>query len=141
MESILDYFIAQTYGSIEDAHEADRQADLNEDKEQQIAQHNWDKAMQHLADAKKPISTHLYIPTAIKEGELDQTTESHSNFSSYDHSLEQVRNKKAGLTIMKIDVDYGKDLIPITQEVCEKTDTSSVPDLTGIFDSNFMWPE
>jgi hypothetical protein len=51
---------------------------------------NFRKGMEQLGRPQE-ISKNLSVPTQLKEGELDQKTESHPHFKNYDHSLEKMR--------------------------------------------------
>lgn len=44
----------------------------------------------------RPISENVNIPTKLTEKDINQKTESSSQFKNYDHSLEEARWKKIG---------------------------------------------
>lgn len=90
--SIQKEFIEQTYGSLEKAREADRLADLNPNSKgnEKLELEQDGKIRQEMASRmiKKPISQSMLIPSKLKDGEINQKTESHPQFKNYDHSLE-----------------------------------------------------
>ena len=53
------------------------------------------KIRELIANPSPEISKSMNIPTNLKEGELNQKTESHPHFKNYDHSLDMKR--KIGL--------------------------------------------
>ena len=78
----------------------DPEADQIAKKIEQQKYENTQKAIEVLS-RNQNISKYTSIPTNIKEGELNQKTESHPNLKNYDHSLEKVRIK------FRKDVDDG----------------------------------
>ena len=91
MKSILDEFIRQTYGSSEQALQADLDANKREQALVDLSKNFEQKAMQHISNAGKPISVHIDIPTLIVPGSLDEKPKSHPQFADYDHNLEKER--------------------------------------------------
>jgi len=109
---VMDAFIKQTYGSMENAQTQDKIADKNPNAKPEHDDHFEDKGNQNLekeADDKlktqlgarilmnQPISDSMNIPSKLKENSLNQTTQTHPNFKNYDHSLEEHRGHKLGL--------------------------------------------
>ena len=69
----------------------DEEADAMERAQQKFQQDQAAEFMKALA-RNQDIAKSVDIPTAIKEGELDQKTESHPHFANYDHSLDMKRD-------------------------------------------------
>jgi len=102
MSNILDSFIKQTYGSLEKALEADKQADLNPNSwgNEELLKVANDEAQKKAIQGRfgnKPIKESMAIPSKLKDGEIDQKTQSHPNFKNYKHDLEMSRSQKLGL--------------------------------------------
>ena len=100
MSDILKAFIDQSYGSIEKAKEADRQAKLREKAEKELAKELMAKYVPQLY-SNQSLAKAICAPTQLKEGELNSKTEAHPNFKNYDHSLEVCRSSKLGLIKLK----------------------------------------
>jgi hypothetical protein len=79
----------------------DKEADQIEASIKQKTEDNVRKAKEILSRDQN-ISKYTSIPSNIKEGDLNQKTQSHHNFKNYDHSLEKVRHK-----FTKVNVDDG----------------------------------
>ena len=94
--NILNSFIQQTYGSGQNAIQADKDADKREQMEKEAAEFRMKAAISQLC---KPInlSKTLNVPTKLKDGELNSKTESYLNYKNYDHSLEKNRSSDLGL--------------------------------------------
>jgi len=150
MSSILEEFIKQTYGSFEGALEADKRANEREEQEAERSRLFVQKALEHQAMANEPVSVHMDIPSLIIPGSLNEKTESHEHFSGYDHSLEKERwaDLVAGRSEKEIELERDaakelgirEDYFYSTEEYA-RIDPANVPDLSGIFDGNFMWPD
>lgn len=105
--NILQSFINQTYGSLENAKKIDALADLNPNAytDHNIGDPNISKKIDEEAQkmamkgrfTNKPIKDSMNIPTKLNDGEINQQTQSHQNFKNYDHSLEIHRGQKLGL--------------------------------------------
>lgn len=108
---ILNAFLQQTYGSLEKAREADKLADLNPNSQgnEKIEFEQDQKLRQEMASrmTKKPISQSMLIPSKLKDGELNQKTESHPQFKNYDHSLEM--DRKSSLRDKFLNEKYKND--------------------------------
>jgi len=109
MSKMLDSFIQQTYGSLEKARESDKQADLNPNAYVNAIEGIGNPELAKMADdeaQKEAMKGHfgnpsikdsMSIPTKLKDGSIDQKTDSHANFKGYKHDLETSRSQKLGL--------------------------------------------
>lgn len=94
---VLGAFINQTYGSVEKAHQADKDADLRIEAEKRLCQEREAAGLKQF-NSDQSILKSMNIPHKVKPGDLDDKTVPHEHFKDYDHSCEQVR---------KVDIQYG----------------------------------
>ena len=97
---MMDAFIKQTYGSPEKMEEAQYKADQREADIESLAKHHEQLAITEMCKDQSFKST-VNIPSKLKDGELNQKTESHPKLKNYDHSLEMGRSSKLGLINLK----------------------------------------
>jgi len=76
----------------ENSKYTDQEADDIDSKIQEFKNQNEQKAIEQM-HRDQSIGNCIELPTNLKSGELDQTTESHPHFKNYDHSLETTRIK------------------------------------------------
>ena len=97
--NILNSFIQQTYGSVENATKLDLEANKREKVEKEAAEAREKAAISQMC---KPINLieSMKLPTKLKSKELNSVTESHKNYKNYDHSLE--RNRSSGLGLISL---------------------------------------
>lgn len=115
--NILDAFLQQTYGSLDNARKADQLADKNPHAQQEFdprfdekpknLEKELNDAFQQELIAKhfknSPIKESMSIPTNIQDGTIDNKPNIHPQFKNYDHSLEQHRGHKLGLIKLHIE--------------------------------------
>ena len=138
MNNILNAFIEQTYTPYGGVEEYEKKCDevfsIVENKRL-----NWYKEAEEQLGSSKDISDYMKILTGIEKGSLDEKTESHDHFKSYDHSLEQ--DRLAELRAKYNYVEPEKDIIDLSEmqiesvSICE--DNSFDLDLSGLFDNSF----
>lgn len=110
MSKMLDAFIQQTYGSYTKAQQADEQAEIRERLEAERQEKFHEMAVIEMLKDQS-IKSAISIPSKIKDGELNQKTESHQNFKNYKHDLELDRAAILDLKILKHeDMESGENV-------------------------------
>ena len=136
---ILNAFVEQTYGSYENISAIESKIDDILNKAESIHKERVKEA-NDIVNRPQDFVHYVDIPTKLKEGELNQETEVHSQFANYDHSLEANR-----LPALRSKYDYVEPE-PTTKEISEiemTTDSydninpEDVPNLNGLFDNVF----
>lgn len=141
MSKMLDAFIEQTYGSISNISEIEKEADLRDAAIKELPKIINKKIIEHKIEAAKPILERLKIPTNITNGSLNEKTEVHSKLKNYDHSLEinRLSALREKYNYVEPEHDMVKDIdnIEMSTKEYENIHPENVPNLKGIFDDVF----
>jgi len=98
------------------------------------------KEAEEMLNRSQNLSSYMYIPTQLKEGELNQTPTAHPKLANYDHSLEVNR-----LASLRAKYDYVEpehtmvelSTVEMSTKPYESIDPAEVPNMNGIFDNVF----
>ena len=136
---MLDAFIAQTYDPHGGITSYEKKCAEVIEKSNEIYE-NWIQESKKQIGRSQEIAEYLSILSNLKNGELDEKTQSHPHFENYDHSLEidrlaKLREKYNYVPPKNNTVDLSQ--LEMSTEPYENIDPAEVPNLNGIFDNVF----